>query len=224
MKVNFHEQAIHGLTRFDVLAAFLLAISLLLLIMALPVYKAAQRRDANITCVENLKQIGLASRVWEADNGSPINPRPILLDTNFPTVGLNDGQIAWIHSIGFSNIVHSSKILQCPRDTETPMTTNSNGLKIRISYFWNLDASEGYPQQVMFGDDNLIFDGAGVKPGVFELTSKMSASWAPGRHGLANNIGLADGSVEQQSSAGLQNAVQYSFEGVPSLTNRIAIP
>jgi hypothetical protein len=223
MKVNFPARRTHGLARFDVLAAFLLAISLLLLIIALPVYKAAQRREANITCVDNLKQIGLASRIWETDNGSPINPRPILLDTNFPTVGLNDGQIAWIHLIGISNIVHLSRILQCPRDTETPMTTNSTGLKIRISYFWNLDANEGYPQQVMFGDDNLIINGARIKPGIFELSSKMSVSWAPGR-GLVNNIGLADGSVEQQSSAGLQNAVQYSFEGVPSLTNRIAIP
>ena len=224
MKLNFPTRRTCGLTRFDVLAAVLLVIPLFVLVMAFPVYEAARRRDANITCVENLRQIGLASRIWEADNRSPINPRPVVLDANFPTTGLNGGQIAWIHLIGISNIVHSSKILQCPRDTETPMTTNSTDLKIRISYFRNLDANEGYPQQVMFGDDNLTIDGARAKPGIFELASKMSVSWAPGRHGLVNNVGLADGSVEQQSTIGLQNAVQYSFEGVPSLTNRLAIP
>jgi prepilin-type processing-associated H-X9-DG protein len=158
-------------------------------------------------------------RVWE-DDGVRISA----LETNDETVGFNSGQIGWINAIGISNIVHSAKVLQCPFDKETPTTTNPAGLEIRISYFLNLDANEGYPQELLDGDDNFDIGGVRVRPGILNLSSNTLVSWAPGRHGSANNIGLADGSVEQQSSSRLQNAIQYSFEGTPSLTNRIAIP
>jgi prepilin-type processing-associated H-X9-DG protein len=226
MKVNFPARRTRGLTRFDVLAAFLLVIFLFILLIALilPVRHAAHLSDERMNCLMNLKQISIAQRIWANENGGSGRPLSILLETNDGTLGLNGGQMGWLNMIGMSNIIGCAKILQCPADKMTPITTNDFGFEIRISYFLNLEANEGYPQMILSGDDNLAINGTPLKPGIFELSSKMSVLWAPERHGLANNIGLADGSVEQQSSAGLQNAIQYSFNGVPSLTNRIAIP
>lgn len=205
------------------LLVILTCLLVLAVLLIVPFCLAVHVREANITCVDNLKQISLTLRIWEYDNGNIGGPRTVPLPTKDQTTGFNDGQIAWIRALGISNIVREAKILQCPLDKETPTTTNSTGLKIRISYFLNLDANEGYPQELLSGDDNLAIGGAPVKPGILLLSSKGPVSWTTTRHGRVENISLSDGSVEQQSSTGLQMAVQYSTNGTPPLTNGIAI-
>jgi prepilin-type processing-associated H-X9-DG protein len=220
MKVKLYKQWNSGITRIDVVVVVLLVGVLFAMIM--PIHEAAQRRDANITCMGNLKQVNVALRVWELDNDKDY--AELISKSNKSVAGLNTGQKAWRNLMGTSNFLSSAKVLQCPRDNETPITTNADGLKIRISYFLNLDAMEGYPQELLDGDDNFVVGGVRVTSGILGLSSNTSISWAPGRHGRVNNIGLADGSVEQQSSLGLQNTVSYSFKGTPFSTNRIAIP
>lgn len=220
MKFLFREQTSRGLTRTDVLVAVMLAVLLVVLVMAMP------RREARITCVANLRQVGMALRVWEEDNGSgnTNSQWSSLLETNAQTVGLNAGQVAWINAMGITNFGRSAKILQCSSDKETPTTTSTAGLKIRISYFLNMDASAGFPQEIMAGDDNLAIGGIPAKPGVQMLPSNALVSWTRTRHRFVGNIALADGSVEQTSSVGLQSAAAYSFMGTPFATNRLAIP
>jgi prepilin-type processing-associated H-X9-DG protein len=238
VKLSFSQNK-RALTRLDVIVAVFLAILLfaLLFAMVLPIHEAVRRRSENITCINNLKQINMACRVWEGDNGSITNAFVAAIRTNVDTVGLNSGQIAWINLMRpSSNILSSLKILQCPSDHETPTTTNSAGLKIRISYFLNLDANEGYPQQLLSGDDNLVlgkpgqsepvegFVGPPVKPGILLISTNTLVSWTRTRHVGRGNVSLADGSVSATSSMGLQNAVRFSLEGTPFPTNRIAIP
>jgi hypothetical protein len=231
MKIIFREHRNQGLMRNDVLMAVLLVFLLfaILFAMILPVNEAARRRAQRITCVANLRQVGMALRVWEDDNGS-INRNDntnrlstAFLETNAQTVGLNAGQIAWINAMGITNFARSTTFLQCPADRETQMTTNSAGVKIRISYFLNLDANESYPQQLMAGDDNLTIGGVPVKPGILILATNTLA-WTGKRHRFVGNIALADGSVDQVSPLALQNAAAYSLPGTPYSTNRLAIP
>lgn len=213
-----------GLTRFDVLAIVLLTI--LLFLMAFSVLTAPRQRDKQINCVANLRQITVATRIWENDTGpgtAPLEPKDQTIGFKEAN-GLNSGQIAWINAIGISNIVGLSKELQCPADIETPITTNAAGLKIRISYFLNLDANEGYPQEILSGDDNLAASGAPVKPGVIEISLNTPISWAAGRHGRVNNISFADGSVDEVSQSMLKSMTSNSFNGTPLFTNRFAIP
>lgn len=213
--------------RIDVVV-LLLTVVILLFAMAVPVFVAAHRRNARIACIENLRQLGEALSPWEDDNGSTNgNIRGSWmapLETNAQSAGLNDGQIAWINVMGITNFVRSAKILQCPADRETPITTNATGLKIRISYFLNLDANEGYPQQMLAGDDNFTIGGVPIKPGFFILSSNAPISWSDTRHIRVGNVALADGSVDQVSPSALQNAAAYSFPGTPYSTNRLAIP
>lgn len=228
------------MTLFEVTVAVLLTMLLLAIIMAmtLPVYQAGRRRSARADCIENLQQISVALRTWEEDGG----PRTSLLETNSQTIGLDDGQRAWVNVLGISNIVRLSKVLHCPIDTETPMTTTPFGVKMRFSYFLNLDARLCYPQELLSGDDNidlgnaislepLIVNGTPVedvpvKPGILVLPSKTPFSWSDTtRHMLVGNISLADGSVQEESSYDLEAAIQISTTNATGvLTNRIAIP
>ena len=46
-----------------------IAIIAILAAMLLPALAAAKRKAQKINCVNNLKQVGLAFRIWEGDNG-----------------------------------------------------------------------------------------------------------------------------------------------------------
>ena len=46
-----------------------IAIIAILAAMLLPALAAAKRKAQRINCVNNLKEVGLAFRVWEGDNG-----------------------------------------------------------------------------------------------------------------------------------------------------------
>lgn len=237
MKLNFAQNK-HAFTGLDLLVVVLLTVLVfaLLFAMVLPINEASRRRSENITCNYNVGQINMDLRIWEGDNGNVGGRRPVIFETNGQTTGFNDGQIAWINAMGITNIIRSAKILQCPRDKETPITTNAAGLKIRISYFLNLDANQGYPQMMLSGDDNLAlgkpgesepvegFVGPAVKPGILLLSSNTRVSWTRTRHVGHGNISLADGSVMAMSSHGLQTAAAFSLNGTPFPTNRIAIP
>src|ERR1017187_8934192 len=66
MKTNFPEIKVRGLTLFELL----IVISVLLLLAAvfLPALTRPRRPSQGMYCENNLKQVGLAFRVWEGDN------------------------------------------------------------------------------------------------------------------------------------------------------------
>jgi prepilin-type N-terminal cleavage/methylation domain-containing protein len=56
-----------------------IAIIAILAAMLLPALAAAKRKAQRINCVNNLKEIGLAFKVWEGDNGDKY---PMAVSTN----------------------------------------------------------------------------------------------------------------------------------------------
>jgi hypothetical protein len=121
-----------------------------------------------------------------------------------------------------SNELSTTKILICPADSDRTFATNWNVLNgSHISYFFGVDVSnESNPNVVLDGDDNLIVGGLPLKSGIGDLSSNSPVSWSEARHRHVGNIGMADGSIRQVSSLGLQEALQ----GTGLATNRIAIP
>ena len=59
-----------------------------------------------------------------------------------------------------------------------------------------------------------------VVAGLVLIATKDAVSWSDKMHKLSGNFGLADGSVQQCDSAGLQ---QY-FQKLGPITNRLAVP
>jgi hypothetical protein len=229
MKLKFTNQRNEAWTRVDAIVLILILGFLALLFVAL-FYAGnppAKRRSAEIQCINNLKQIALAARIWQGDNN---NRYPMSASaTNGAAMELiSSGDVAAFFKTTFqamSNELSITKILVCPADIKHKATKSFQDFNnSHISYFVNPDASETYPQMIMFGDDNLTMDGVPVKSGILNISSPSDISWTPVRHGHLGNIVLADGSISAVSSHGFQTALEYSTNGAPFITNRLAIP
>ena len=125
-----------------------------------------------------------------------------------------------------SNELSTPKILHCDGDKQkTNAISFMRGFSdANISYFFNLDAADTYPQMILDGDDNLAVDGVRVKPGILNLPATDSLTWTKERHHGVGNTGMADGSVQQTTSSSLNSAAIAATNGAPVSTFRLVIP
>ena len=223
MKTRCATNRIRGFTQIELLVV--IGVLALLAAMVFTALNAAKRKAERINCVYTLAPIGLAFRIWEGDHNDKYPMRFAL--TNSETMKMMASGNAYVLWQTMSNELSTPKILHCPADTKRIAATNfTTGFSdANISYFFSLDAFESYPQMILVGDDNLIVDGVRVKPGILNLWTNNIA-WTKERHGGSGNIGMADGSVQQTTSAGLNSAVVSSTSGVPTnnVPNRWVIP
>jgi prepilin-type N-terminal cleavage/methylation domain-containing protein len=158
-----------------------IAIIAILAAMLLPALAAAKRKAQKINCVNNLKQVGLAFRIWEGDNGDKF---PMALGSKQggamefianlgQTTPANGISVPYLFSC-MSNELSTAKVVYCPSDSSrgigasfssNPTTTSpggpspgnnnypfTNGV---LSYFACGDASDAYPQMIIAGDRNI---------------------------------------------------------------------
>ncbi|MGA2179374.1 MAG: hypothetical protein ABSH15_07315 [Verrucomicrobiota bacterium] len=224
MKPRFSHQRNRALTLTEVLVViFVMAFAVALL---LPALAAAKRKHVRIGCVSNLKQIGIAYRLWEGDHGDKY-PMAVLVTNGGAMELVATGNVAACFQV-MSNELSTPKILLCPEDTHRTYATNfSTGFSdANISYFLNPDAVETYPQMIMVGDDNLLVNGKPVQPGIL-LWTNQTIAWTKDRHHGVGNIGMADGSAMQVTSEGFQRANREVINGALApgpVTNRWLIP
>ena len=199
-----------------------LAALMILAALMLPGFLWPRRtgRSPRIQCVNNLKQIGLAFRVWEEDNNDRY---PMFVpQTNGGSMEFTTGANAWRHFQVMSNELSTPLVVFCPEESDpqrfhaTNFTWFSN---TNISFFVGVEARESTSQMLLSGDHNLT-NGAAVKNGLLALTAGQPIGWTTEMHHKAGNIALSDGSVQQISSVGLQNAVASSG----AMTNLLQMP
>jgi competence protein ComGC len=197
----------------------IIAVLAILAAMLLPALAAAKRKAQRINCVNNLKQCGLAFRIWEGDNGDKY---PMAISTNKGgTMEFADGASTFRHFQVMSNELSTPQILICPADTRVA-AANFIRLKNRnVSYFVGLDADDTHPQMLLDGDRNITAD-TEPENGILKLIPGQRVSWTETMHVNQGNVGLADGSVQQLSNSGLHSVLQNS--GDPTNTWRIALP
>ena len=224
MNVHRTRRRASGFSIVDLLVT--IGIVALLAAVLLPALAAAKKKSSRINCVSNLKQVNIAFRLWEGDNGDKY-PMQVVL-TNSETMKLVTNGNAYLLWQTMSNELSTPKILHCPDDKQrTNAMSFSQGFSdANISYFFSLDAVETYPQMILDGDDNLAVDGARVKPGILILGTNRTIAWTKERHKGAGNIGMADGSAQQVTIAGLNSAIDNCANGIPSnaISPRWVIP
>jgi len=197
----------------------IIAVIAVLAAMLLPALASAKRKAQRINCVNNLKQLGLAYRIWEGDNGGKYP-----MDVPMAKGGTKEfitGADTFRHFQVMSNELSTPRILVCPADTRTAAANFVRLKNQNVSYFVGLDANDAYPERFLSGDRN-ITGPAAPENGILKLVPGGSASWTAEIHVNQGNLGLTDGSVWQYSNSQLLEALQKS--GNKTDTWRFALP
>jgi prepilin-type processing-associated H-X9-DG protein len=203
------------LTLPEVLLA-ILTVGLLVMIF-LPHIAREQAKASRTSCVNNLKQIGLAHRVFAQDHGDEFVFR-IPREQGGSPEAVSSPQV-FAHYAALSNELNSPKVLVCPTDNQRRPAASFELLRnTNISYFVALDANGERPQSLLSGDRNI--EAGPLKNGfLLVLTSNSLPAWSSAMHNRAGNIGLADGSVQQVDNQRLRELISQQ-----PLPVRLAIP
>jgi prepilin-type processing-associated H-X9-DG protein len=201
----------------------LVAVMGVLAMVILP-YMARSRVPAHrIKCVSNLKNVGLAFRIFATDNNGLFPPALMLS---------NGQEITKIDAVSvfrvLSNELSTPILLYCSQDakrTKAVAPVNFNTMTaMNISYFASLSANETNPLSILAGDRNLMLNGKLVAPGVTAMLTNASAAWTWSKeiHNERGNIAMADGSVQQMNNLGTRFRNAVAEQGVA--TNWLAFP
>jgi prepilin-type processing-associated H-X9-DG protein len=197
----------------------IVAVLAILAAMLLPALAKAKTKSTRINCVNNLKQCGLAFRIWEGDNGDKL-PMDVPLAKG-GTKEFDTGADTFRHFQVMSNELSTPKILICPADTRSVADNFARLKNQNVSYFVGLEANDANPQRFLDGDRNLT-GASEPQNGILKLVPGGPIGWTSAIHNNQGNVGLADGSVQQYSSSALREALRNS--GDPTNTWRIALP
>ena len=202
-----------------------IAIIAILAGLLLPALAKAKAKAQRITCVSNLKQIGLAQRMWSNDHGErfPFEVDPPLAINSFTSDGSRNHALGVLsHYRAISNELNTPKVLVCGSDASRTRAINfdtaagtANPLisaATQISYFVGTNASETFPQTILSGDRNVTKGTPGVVAAPAAIVTYVlnagtglgDGGWDPTIHQNAGNIGLADGSASQSTVQQMQ--------------------
>jgi prepilin-type N-terminal cleavage/methylation domain-containing protein len=209
-----------------------IAIIAILAALLLPALAAAKRKAQRINCVSNIKQVGIGFRLWEGDNGDRYPMAVSTLYNGAKEKVYTQGNTGGTPPAGYgltnvfvvmSNELSTPKILFCPSDSVRSATTNFTALandNQNMSYFVCGDAAETYPQMILDGDRNVGAIGSANVPAqttnVLGVIWTSTAWWAwtsVDMHLRVGNLGMADGSAQQTTVAGLQTALGTATNG-----------
>jgi prepilin-type processing-associated H-X9-DG protein len=219
MKPRFSQKRNSAMTLFEV--GVVIAVVMILAVVLLPRLARPHRSHSGINCVNNLKQLGLAYRIWAGDNRDSY-PMGISVANGGSMELVATGNVVQTFLV-MSNELSTPKVLFCPEDAVRIRATFFGGLaNSNVSYFVSVDATNDVnPQLIISGDDNFEISGKPVKSGLNSFWTNDPVVWSPTtRHMKSGNIGLADGSVLSTTSKSLQTYLQQT--GLT--TNRFAIP
>jgi prepilin-type N-terminal cleavage/methylation domain-containing protein/prepilin-type processing-associated H-X9-DG protein len=219
MKIPTSKNRRQGLTLVELLVVMVVIALFASFVFSGAEFSNAKPRALRIQCVVNLKQTGLASRIWADDNNGKF-PMQVPQQSG-GAMEITGGLNAFGYFEVMSNELSTPKFLFCPAEADRHrfVATNFNLSNSNLTYFIGLDAIETNGTLILYGDHN-ITNGKPIRNGLLALTTNVPAGWTSDIHNKMGNILLADGSVQQESMTGLR--YQIATTGVA--TNRVQMP
>ena len=223
-----------GLTLIELLVVIgVLAFFFVMIFPALYSASTWHGKKGRILCVANLKEIGVAIRTgpeledskypWQKAEGDKISIQTIL--TNSATMKLVTNGSAYLLWQALSNSLASPSSLYCldDRHRKAAQSFSQGFSNANISYFFNLDALATYPQLILAGDRNVSM---AARPGLLTISSNSVVGWTRTElHRGVGNLLMADGSCQQLTSNGLNQAFAEAFSASTNITaSRLVIP
>ncbi len=218
----------HGFT----LTEFLVVIVVIAVLVGLliPAMTGNRPKASRIQCVNNLKNVGLALRIFAADHARTF-PGSLPVSTGGFQEPLADANQLWRHWLVVTSELATPKLLLCPADkrrvaaaafapaTNLPSQFVFSG-NHQLSYFLGLHASETMPQSILAGDRNLTTNGTPVAPGRYVFPAATRFGFTAELHNQSGNLLLGDGSVQQVSSGRLDGQFRDALKAT-GLTNDV---
>lgn len=182
-----------------------IAIIALLAAMLMPALSKSKGKAQRISCVSDVKQVGLGILLWAHDQ-----------DGKYPwLVKPADGgsyslDKAWQHFALLSNELSTPKILHCPSDKERQIAETFNGpngfttlQNSALSYAVGTEASEGNAtmhiavDRNISGRDDMRCSAAGIASSITTLNPfNGGTGWTKETHPNEGNMAMVDGSVQ----------------------------
>lgn len=203
-----------------------IAIIAILASLLLPALARAKARAQRIGCTSQLKQVGLAFRLFSNDHGDKFPFSVTQLEGGVSDV--TDFRAADVYR-ALSNELVTPKVLVCNSDgnkrrspdflntaTSFGLGANPASENNNLSYFVGLDAEEDKPQTILSGDRNVTGGGnwptrswTGTAP---TDPTTLDSEYNNTIHVNAGNIGLGDGSSQQVTPARLKQQIATAID------------
>jgi prepilin-type processing-associated H-X9-DG protein len=210
--------SIRALTLIEVLAVLFILI-LLAGYFLLPELAGRRRHHGHtrIKCVNNLKNLGLALRIFATDNNGKF-PWMVPIEQGGSLEELTYDSRIWKHFQVLSNELSTPRILICPSSPQTqatgyaPPNTNSPSPQLQfshddhVSYFLTTGVTEEDADRILGGDRNLTRNSASVRGRIRPATNDVFGFTKPGHHEGNGNLLFGDGSVRQVDASGAAQA------------------